>query len=38
MIKDITIGQYIPANSFIHKLDARIKIYIYYLYLWYLYL
>lgn len=26
MIKDITIGQYIPGDSFIHKLDARVKI------------
>lgn len=26
MIKDITIGQYIPGNSFIHKLDPRVKI------------
>lgn len=26
MIKDITIGQYIPGESFIHKLDPRAKI------------
>ncbi len=26
MIKDITIGQYFPGNSFIHKLDARVKL------------
>lgn len=26
MLKDITIGQYIPGDSFIHKLDPRIKI------------
>lgn len=26
MIKDITIGQYFPENSFIHKLDPRVKI------------
>lgn len=26
MIKDITIGQYLPGNSFVHKLDPRIKI------------
>ena len=26
MIKDITIGQYFPGNSVIHKLDARMKI------------
>lgn len=26
MISDITIGQYFPGKSFVHKLDARIKI------------
>ena len=26
MIKDITIGQYMPGNSFVHKLDPRFKI------------
>lgn len=26
MLKDITIGQYIPGNSPLHKMDARIKI------------
>lgn len=26
MLKDITIGQYFPGNSLIHKLDPRIKI------------
>lgn len=26
MLKDITIGQYLPGNSFIHKLDSRTKI------------
>ncbi len=26
MFKDITIGQYVDGNSFIHKLDARMKI------------
>lgn len=26
MIKDITLGQYIPGESFIHKLDPRTKI------------
>ncbi len=26
MIKDITLGQYFPGNSFIHKLDPRAKI------------
>jgi energy-coupling factor transport system permease protein len=26
MLKDITIGQYYPANSIIHRLDSRIKL------------
>ncbi len=26
MLKDITIGQYLPGNSFLHKLDPRTKI------------
>lgn len=26
MIKDISIGQYIPGDSFIHKMDPRVKI------------
>ncbi len=26
MLKDITIGQYFPGDTFIHKLDPRIKI------------
>lgn len=26
MLKDITIGQYVPGNSFLHRLDARVKI------------
>ena len=26
MLKDITLGQYFPGTSFIHKMDARIKI------------
>ena len=26
MIKDITIGQYIPGETFMHKLDPRTKI------------
>lgn len=33
MIKDITIGQYFPGNTFIHNLDARIKITISLLYI-----
>ena len=30
MLKDITIGQYFPGTSFIHKLDPRIKIIVVY--------
>ncbi len=26
MLKDVTFGQYFPANSFVHSLDARVKI------------
>ncbi len=26
MLNDITLGQYVPGNSFIHRLDARVKI------------
>ena len=26
MLKDITIGQYFPGNSIVHRLDARFKI------------
>ena len=26
MLKDMTIGQYIPGESFVHKLDPRTKI------------
>jgi len=26
MLKDITIGQYLPGESFVHKLDPRVKI------------
>ena len=26
MLKDITIGQYFPGNSFLHRLDSRVKI------------
>ena len=25
-MKDVTFGQYYPAKSFVHKLDARVKI------------
>ena len=26
MLKDITLGQYFPGNSFVHRLDPRVKI------------
>ena len=26
MMSDITLGQYFPGKSFIHKMDARIKV------------
>lgn len=32
MLKDITIGQYVPGDSFIHKLDSRTKILISFLF------
>jgi energy-coupling factor transport system permease protein len=33
MIKDITVGQYLPGNSFIHKLDPRVKILLSFIYI-----
>lgn len=27
MLRDITIGQYYPADSVIHKLDPRVKLF-----------
>ena len=33
MIRDITIGQYYPSASYIHKLDARTKILITFAYI-----
>ena len=26
MLKDITLGQYFPGESFLHKLDPRMKL------------
>ena len=26
MLKDITLGQYFPGNSFVHRLDPRCKL------------
>ena len=26
MIRDITLGQYYPGNSYVHRLDPRVKI------------
>ena len=37
MLKDITIGQYLPGSSLIHKLDPRTKI-VGALILWWLFL
>ena len=31
MIRDITIGQYYPANSKLHRLDPRVKIMCYFI-------
>lgn len=33
MLRDITIGQYFPGNSVLHKLDPRIKIFLIILYI-----
>ena len=33
MLKDITIGQYLPTGSPVHKLDPRIKILIVVIYM-----
>ena len=33
MLKDITIGQYVPGESFVHKLDPRTKIIISFLFI-----
>ena len=33
MIRDITIGQYYPADSPLHRMDARVKIIITLLYI-----
>lgn len=33
MIKDITIGQYLPGDSFVHKLDPRVKILLSFIYI-----
>ncbi|HBG37983.1 MAG TPA: transporter [Clostridiaceae bacterium] len=33
MIKDITVGQYLPGDSFVHKMDPRIKILISFVYM-----
>ena len=33
MFRDITFGQYYPSNSFVHKMDARIKLVLNLLYL-----
>ena len=33
MFRDVTFGQYYPANSFVHKMDARIKLVLVLLYM-----
>ena len=33
MIRDITLGQYYPGQSFVHKLDSRVKIFATFVYL-----
>ncbi len=33
MIQDITLGQYMPGNSFVHRLDPRTKIFLLILYI-----
>lgn len=33
MIKDITIGQYFPGNSFVHRMDARVKLILTFVYI-----
>jgi energy-coupling factor transport system permease protein len=38
MIKDITIGQYFPGDSFIHNLDPRVKIVLAVLYIAFLFI
>lgn len=38
MIKDITIGQYLPGDSFIHKLDPRVKILLSFAYIFILFI
>lgn len=38
MIKDITIGQFFPGKSFVHKLDARTKIILTFLYIIYIFI
>ena len=38
MLKDITVGQYFPTGSVIHKTDPRIKILIIFIYIVFLFL
>ena len=38
MIKDITIGQYFPGTSPIHKLDPRMKIVLTFIYIIFIFL
>ena len=33
MLKDITLGQYFPGDSFVHRLDPRTKLIMVFLYI-----
>ena len=33
MLRDITLGQYYPADSVIHKLDPRVKLFATFIYI-----
>ena len=33
MLRDITLGQYFPGNSILHKLDPRMKIFLIVIYI-----
>ena len=33
MLRDVTLGQYFPGNSLLHKLDPRMKIFLIIIYI-----
>ena len=33
MVRDITLGQYFPGNSFLHRMDPRVKMVLTFLYI-----